>query len=393
MTAKRGRHLLMTPGPTNIPDRVLQSMNRPAVELTGEAFITLCRSCLTDLKRVFDTRSEVFIYPANGHGAWEAALVNTLSTGDKVLVPETGIFSFFWGNMAHPLGFEFEEIPGDWRSGADAAQIGARLREDKGHHIKAILLVHTDTATGITSDIEAVRAVLDETEHPALLMVDAVASLAASEFRMDAWRVDVAVGASQKALMSSPGLSFVAVSEKTMALTKTVTTARHYWDFTRRLSPRWFDWFCGTAPQHLMFGLRESLDMLFEEGLDAVVERHTRLAGAVRACISIWAEAGVLTLNAVEADQQSNSISTVLVDPAYDVEQVIDHCQRAFNVTVAGGLGRLDGSSLRLGHMGDINGAMILGMLGALQSSFIALGVPHGSGGLEAAVLALSDIQ
>ena len=388
-TAARGRNLLMTPGPTNVPDRVLQAMNRPAIELTGETFIALCRSCISDLKPLFETTDEVFIYPANGHGAWEAALVNTLAPGDRVLVPETGLFSFFWARMAEALGVEFEEIPGDWRSGADAQEIERRLRADTQHQIKAILLVHTDTATGVTSDIPAVRKALDDARHPALLMVDAVASLAASPMRMDEWGVDVAVGASQKALMASPGLSFTAVSQKALAYSSEVSTPRYYWDWRRRQSEQWFDWFCGTAPQHLMFGLRESLDMIAEETLPEVFARHHRLAQAVRAAISVWSEGSVIELNAQQPGEQADSVTTVLVDAPFDAYEIIGLCRDRFNVCLAGGLGKLDGHSIRVGHMGDINEGMILGTLGALETAFALLGVPRGEHALDAAVEAL----
>ena len=389
MTKARGRNFLMTPGPTNVPDRVLQAMNRPAIELTGADFIALCRSCIDDLKPIFETTSEVFIYSANGHGAWESALVNAISPGERVLVPETGMFSFFWARMAQTLGIEFEEITGDWRTGVDAAAVSKVLEADVSHLIKAILCVHTDTATGVTSDIPAVRAALDATEHPALLMVDAVASLAASPFRMDEWGIDVAVGASQKALMSSPGLSFTAVGAKALLHSQTVTTPRHYWDWRRRLSDKWFDWFCGTAPQHLMFALRESLDMIAEETMPSVLARHHRLADAVRAAVTVWSEGGVLELNAVRPSEQADSISAVRVAEPFSAGDIIALCRDRFNVSLAGGLGKLDGHSIRIGHMGDINEAMILGTLGALETAFALLDVPRGENALQAAVESL----
>ena len=386
MTITRGRNFLMTPGPTNVPDRVLQAMNRPAIELTGADFIALCRSCIEDLKPVFGTAADVFIYPANGHGAWEAALVNSISPGERVLVPETGLFSFFWARMAETLGIDFEEIAGDWRSGIDANAVSEILKADTKHQIKAVLCVHTDTATGVTSNIPALRAALDEAKHPALLMVDAVASLAASPFSMDDWGIDVAVGASQKALMASPGLSFTAVSAKALEHSRTVTMPRHYWDWRRRLSAQWFDWFCGTAPQHLMFALRESLDMIAEETMPVVLARHHRLANAVRAAVSVWSEGGALELNAVRRAEQADSVSTVRVATPHDAGEIIALCRDRFNVSLAGGLGQLDGHSIRIGHMGDINEATILGTLGAMETAFALLDVPHGSNALTAAV-------
>ena len=278
----------MAPGPTNIPDRVLRAMHHAAVELSTPEFVAMCRSCIADLGKLSRADDgEVFIYPSNGHRAWEAALTNTLAAGDRALVPVTGPFPTAWARIAAAIGVEVEELAGDWRHGIDPHKIEQRLRKDATAKIKAILLVHTDTATGITSDIEAVAEVVHRLGHPALLMVDAVASLAATDFRMTDWNIDIAIGASQKALMSPPGLSFTAVSERALSLSDEVGTFRFYWDWRLRQTEQWYDWFCGTAPEHLLFALRESIDMVFEEGLEAVFRRHQLLADVVRAAIRV----------------------------------------------------------------------------------------------------------
>jgi alanine-glyoxylate transaminase/serine-glyoxylate transaminase/serine-pyruvate transaminase len=280
MTVKRGRNFLMTPGPTPIPERILNAMHRQAIDFSGPEFQALARACLEDIRPIFKTRSPVFVYTASGHGAWEAALANTLSPGDRVLVPETGNFSFAWKDMAEALGILVDELPGDWRHAVDPAEVEARLAADRGHEIKAVLLVHTDTASAITSDVPALRAAIDRAGHPALLMVDTVASLVTTDFRMDEWRVDVAVGASQKGLMLPPGLGFTAASEKALRAGQAATMPRRYWDWRERAIEHHYKWFCGTAPEHLIFGLREAIDMVLEEGLEAAFARHARLAEA-----------------------------------------------------------------------------------------------------------------
>ena len=379
----------MAPGPTNIPDRVLRAMHQPAVELSTPAFVAMCRTCISDLGNIFRIApgQEVFLYPANGHGAWEAALTNTLVAGDRVLVPVTGPFPLAWGRIAAAIGVEVEELPGNWRSGVDPAKVEQRLREDSKATIKAILLVHTDTATGITSDVEAIAKVVDILGHPALLMVDAVASLAAVDFRMSDWNIDIAIGASQKALMSPPGLSFTAVSERALALSDEVGTFRFYWDWRMRQSEKWYDWFCGTAPEHLLFALREAIDMVLEEGLDAGFERHQRLADAVRAAVRVWERGGGVSLNALNPHEQSNSVSTVLVNDDEKASEIIGVCRDELNVSLGGGLGeRLEGRAFRIGHMGDINEPMILGALGSVETALRKTRTPHGSGGVEAAI-------
>jgi alanine-glyoxylate transaminase/serine-glyoxylate transaminase/serine-pyruvate transaminase len=308
-----------------------------------------------------------------------------------VLVFETGVFGEAWAGMGQSLGLEPEFINGDWRHGIDAQVLEDRLRADKKHLFKAILMVQTDTATGITSDVAAVRQAIDNAGHPALFMVDAVASLAATDLRMDEWKVDVAVGASQKALMSPPGLSFVAASPKALEQADKATLPRHYWDWRRRLNEEAYMWFCGTAPEHLLFALRESIDMIQEEGLENIFRRHQRLADAVRAGIKVWAEAGAVELNALVPREQSNSVSTIRVDERYNAVAVRETCERELNTSLGGGLGRLKGKAFRIGHMGDFNEPMLLGALGSVELALEMCGVPHGKGSASAAIASLAD--
>jgi alanine-glyoxylate transaminase/serine-glyoxylate transaminase/serine-pyruvate transaminase len=292
--------------------------------------------------------------------------------------------------MGKSLGLVPEFIAGDWRHGIDPQAVEDRLRADKNHDFKAILMVQTDTATGITSDVAAVSKAIDHAGHPALFMVDAVASLAATDLRMDEWRVDVAVGASQKALMSPPGLAFVAVSPRAMEHADKATLPRHYWDWRRRLDPEAYMWFCGTAPEHLLFALREAIDMIQEEGLENIFRRHQRLADAVRAGINVWAEGGAMELNALVPSEQANSVSAIRVDERYGAPSIRNYCEEELNTSLGGGLGRLSGKAFRIGHMGDINEHIILGALGSVELGLEMCGIPHGKGGVTAAIASLA---
>jgi len=392
MSIRRGRNLLLSPGPTNIPDRVLRAMQRPAIELHSDEVVGLARSCLDDLKPIFRTREgETFIFAANGHGAWESALANSLSPGDRILVFETGVFGEAWAGMGESLGLVPEFIAGDWRHGIDPQAVEDRLRADSGHAFKAVLMVQTDTATGITSDVAGVGEAIRNAGHPALFMVDAVASLAATDLRMDDWGIDVAVGASQKALMSPPGLSVLAASPRALELSDRTTLPRHYWDWRRRLEKESYMWFCGTPPEHLLFALRESIDMIQEEGLEAIFRRHRRLAGAVRAGIATWAKAGALELNAQVPEEQSNSVSTIRVDERYNAVALRETCENRLNTSLGGGLGRLNGKAFRIGHMGDINEPMVLGALGSIELGLEMCAIPHGEGSVSAAIRVLAE--
>jgi len=390
MSTDNGRNFLHTPGPTNIPDRVLRAMMRPAVDFSEPDFLDMVRRCFDDLKRVFRTDGQVFLYASNGHGAWEAALVNVLSPGDRILVPETGHFSVGWAETAQAFGIEVDVIPGDWRHGIDPEALAERLRADRDHAIRAVLAVHTDTATGVTSDMAALRRAIDDCGHPALFMVDTVAALATTDFRMDEWGIDVAVGGAQKGLMQPPGLAMNAVGDKAMRASASARLPRLYWDWQRRAEDAYYRWFCGTPPEHLLFALRAGLDMVFEEGLDEIFARHRRIADAVRRAIAVWGRGNALALNAVEEREFSNSVSTILVAEGYDADRLRLACRERFNVSLGSGLGLLRGKSFRIGHMGYLNEPMILGALSAIEASLESSGIPHEKGGVAAAMDALA---
>ena len=387
----RGRNFLMTPGPSNIPDRVLAAMHRPAVDLVDSDFVALTESCFDDLAKVFRTEGRVFLYASNGHGAWEASLANLIGEGGLVLAPSTGMFSWAWGQLASDLGAEVEEMEGDWRSAFDTDRIEQRLCEDSAHRIKAVLAVQTDTATSVTSDIEAVRRALDACAHPALLMADVVASLGTVDFRMDDWGVDVAIAGSQKGLMTPPGLAFTAVSPRALEQSRTAGIRRGYWDWKRRMdSEEFYMKFFGTPPEHLMWGLREALDMLFEEGLETAFTRHRRLAAAVHAAVEVWGQAGALELNAVNPAERATSVTTIRVANGIDSNRLRLLARDELDVSLGYGLGPLDGKAFRIGHMGWINEPMVLGALGAVEMAMQACGVPYRKGGVTAAVDSLA---
>ncbi len=393
MNLRRGRNFLQTPGPTNIPERVLRAMHQPAWEYSGPDFVALARQCLLDIKPIFKTEGEVFIYASNGHGGWEAALANILAPGDKVLVPETGVFSFAWADMAQRLGIQFDTIKNDWRHAIDANKVEETLRGDTKGEYRAVLMIHTETATGVTSDVQAVRQAMDAAGHDALLVVDVIASLACTDFRMDEWGVDVAVGGSQKGLMCPPGLGFNAVNDRAKTITSNSGAPRSYWDWRSRemdSNPEAYRWFAGTAPEHMIFGLREALDMLAEEGLEAAFARHRRLGDATRAAVDAWASDGPMEINALVPEQRAESITTIRMGEDFDVKTFQHVLREQFNVAVGGGLGLLDGISFRIGHMGDVNEPMILGTLGSVEAVLDILDIPHGEGALPAAIASLA---
>jgi alanine-glyoxylate transaminase/serine-glyoxylate transaminase/serine-pyruvate transaminase len=393
MNVRRGRNFLQTPGPTNIPDRVLRAMHQPAWEYSGPDFVELARQTLMDIRPIFKTDGEVFIYASNGHGGWEAALANILAPGDKVLVPETGVFSFAWADMAQRMGLEFDTIPNDWRHGIDPNKVEAALRADTKGEYRAVLMIHTETATGVTSDVQAVRQAMDAAGHEALLVVDVIASLACTDFRMDEWGVDVAVGGSQKGLMCPPGLGFNAVNDRAKAAGSNAGAPRSYWDWrTREMNknPEAYRWFAGTAPEHMIFALREALDMLAEEGLDAAFARHRRLGDATRAAVDAWGTGGVMEINALVPEERAESITTIRMGDNFEIKPFQHILREKFNVAVGGGLGALDGKSFRIGHMGDINEPMILGTLASVEAVFDILALPHGDGALTAAIASLA---
>ena len=389
MTVANGRALLAIPGPTNIPDRVLQAMIRPTEEIYTGAMVGLTDGLLNDLRRVFRTKARTYIYAANGHGGWEAAISNVLSRGDKVLVLASGRFAIGWGEMARFMGADVEVLEGSWRGSVDPAAVEERLRRDTSHAIKAVLMVQIDTASGVVNDVKAVRKAIDAAGHPALYMVDGVASVACMPFEMDAWGVDVAMSASQKGLMTPPGLAFVAANDKAHAAHERAGMKTLYWDWTARQQPPHYMKYCGTPPEHLLFALRAALDMIFEEGLEAVWRRHALLAGATHAAVGRWAEGQVLSFNVTEASQRAASVTPVLVQGVAPA-RIADFTEKVCGVTLGSGIGELTDKAFRIAHMGHVNAAMVIGALGAIETALKALDIPHGAGGVDAAVAALA---
>jgi alanine-glyoxylate transaminase/serine-glyoxylate transaminase/serine-pyruvate transaminase len=385
MTVARGREFLSIPGPTNVPDAVLAAMQRPAIDIYSGEMIAITDSCLADLKKLFRTAGRTYIYAANGHGGWEAALTNVLSRGDVVLALESGRFALGWGEMAKMLGIEVEVLKGDWRRAVDPAAVEERLKRDKGHTIKALLVVQVDTASGVVNDILAIRKAIDAAKHPALLMVDCVASLGCVPFDMDGWGVDVAMCGSQKGLMTPPGLAFVAANERARTVHKSAGLRTLYWDWTFREGEIHYQKYCGTPPEHLLFGLRKAIDMLNEEGLPNAIRRHALLAEATRAAVAKWAEGQVVAFNIANPAERANSITCVLMQ-GRDPEPLLDYARDKCNVVLGVGLGDLGGKAFRIAHMGYCNAPMVLGTLGAVEMGLKALGIPHGSGGVQAAV-------
>ena len=386
MSVAAGREFLSIPGPTTVPDEVLRAMHRPAVDIYSGGLLDVTMSLLEDLKRVFRTSGHTYIYAANGHGAWEAALCNVLSRGDKILVLESGRFARGWGEMAQKLGVKVEVLQGDWRRAVQPDQVEERLRADKGHEIKAILVVQVDTASGVVNDIPAISKAIRAASHPALFMVDAVASLGTMPFEMDAWGIDVAVSGSQKGLMTPPGLGLVAASERAFALHKTADLNTPYWDWGFREGEEHYQKYCGTPPEHLIFALRRALDLLFEEGFEAAFERHRLLAEAVRRAVAVWSEGEALAFNITEPKERANSVTTVLWQRGDSPQPLIDYAREKCGVILGVGLGPLSGKAFRIAHMGHINAPMVLGTLGVVEAGLKALGIPHGRGGVQAAI-------
>ena len=378
-----GRHFLQIPGPTNVPDRVLQAIAMPTIDHRGPEFALLGQEIVAGMKRVFQTEDTVVIYPSSGTGAWEAALSNTLSPGDRVIMFETGHFASLWYQMASRLGLEIEFVPGDWRHGVDPAIVEEKLTADRAHRLKAVCVVHNETSTGVTSRIAEIRAAIDRTRHPALFMVDTISSLASIEYRHDAWKVDVTVGGSQKGLMLPPGLGFNAVSKKAMAANKTARLPRSYWDWQAMLETGRTGFFPYTPATNLLYGLRESLKMLLEEeGLTAVFHRHARHAEATRRAVAAWA------LDVVCADprEYSSSLTAVLVPEGFDADRLREIILEAFDMSLGTGLGKLRGKIFRVGHLGHFNDLMLCGTLSGIEMGLHRAGIPHRHGGVTAAL-------
>jgi len=387
MAYRSGRHFLQIPGPTNVPDRVLRAIDMPTMDHRGPEFGRMGLEILAGLQRIFRTDQPVVIYPASGTGAWEAALVNTLSAGDKVLMVETGHFATLWHKMATKLGLVTEFIPTDWRRGADAAILEAKLREDRTHAIKAVCVVHNETSTGVTSRIPLVRKAMDAAGHPALLMVDTISSLASIDYRHDEWGVDVTVAGSQKGLMLPPGLSFNAVSEKARKAAAGARLPKSYWGWEEMLAANKTGYFPYTPATNLLYGLREALRMLEEEGLEKVFARHDRHAAATRRAVRAW---GLEILCAVP-EEYSSALTAVMVPAGHDADHLRKVILDAYDMSLGTGLGKVAGRVFRIGHLGDFNDLALAGTLGGVEMGLVLAGIPHKQGGVQAALGYLAE--
>jgi alanine-glyoxylate transaminase/serine-glyoxylate transaminase/serine-pyruvate transaminase len=386
MSVNRGYQFFQNPGPTNIPDRILRAMDRAAIDFTGAEFRAVSAECFAGLKRVFKTEETILAYAASGHGAWEAALTNLFSPGERVLVIESGFFSLNWGMRGTAFGLEVETLANDWRRPIDPGRLEERLSVDREHRIKAVLAVHSETSTGVANPIAELRRAIDRARHPALFLVDTISSLASFDFRMDEWGVDVTVAGSQKGLMLPTGMAFTGVSRKALAASATAKLPRVYWDWRRLLEGSSQSFWNGTAPVHFFYGLREALHMLDEEGLDNVFARHYRLAEATRRAVRAWQQNDGPEIYALDPRAQSDTVTAVLLPAGWDADRVRQLCLDRFSVSLGGGLDRLKGRVLRIGHLGDLNEPMILGSLAAVEMALDLAGVPHGKGGVAAAM-------
>lgn len=380
-----GRHFLQIPGPTNVPDRVLRAMDRPVIDHRGPEFAQLGREVLDGLRSIFQTSGPVIMFPSSGSGAWEAAIVNTLSPGDRVLMFETGHFSSLWKQVAERHSVQVEYVPGNWRRGADPAEAEARLAADRQHSFKAVMVVHNETSTGVTSRIPQLRAALDRAKHPALLMVDTISSLGSVEYRHEQWGVDVTVGGSQKGLMLPPGLSFNAVSEKALAANKSAKLHRYYWDWQEMLTPNRQGFFPYTPATNLLYGLREALNMLHEEGLENVFARHARHGEATRAAVRAWG----LEIVCEQPQEYSNSLTAVFMPEGHDADHLRQVILSNFDMSLGAGLSKLARRVFRIGHLGHFNDLMLMGTLSGVEMGLRFAVVPHKPGGVAAAMNSL----
>lgn len=385
MTTRGGPPFLQTPGPTNVPDRVLRALARPTIDHRGPEFAELTRGLLAQLKEVFRTAHEVIVYPCSGTGAWEAALTNTLSPGDRVLAFETGHFARLWSEMAGRLGLAVELVPGDWRHGVDPEVVEERLANDTAHRIAAVTVVHNETSTGVTSRIGEIRAAMDRAGHPALLLVDVISSLGSIDVRPDEWGVDVVVGSSQKGLMLPPGLGFNAVSAKALAAAERARLPRSYWDWRPILEANAQGLFPYTPSTNLLFALDEALAMISEEGLAGIFRRHARYGAATRAAVAAW---GLEVLCADPREYSATITAAVVPEPA-DLALVHRVARERFDLSLGVGLGRLAGRVVRIGHLGHLNDPWLIGALSGVQWALQAAGVAIEPGGVEAAMAVL----
>ena len=386
MTVHSGRHFLQIPGPTNVPDRVLRAIDQPTIDHRGPEFIELAHGVLAGIKRIFRTKNPVIIYPSSGTGAWEAAIVNTLAPGDTVLMAETGHFATLWKNLAQKFKIVVEFVPGDWRHGADIAAIEAKLASDGGHKIKAVMVVHNETSTGCVTHPQDVRAVLDRAKHPALLMVDTISGLGSLAYEHDAWGIDVTVCGSQKGLMLPPGLGFNAISDKALAVAKSLSTMRSYWDWQEIIAANAQGSWPYTPATNLLFGLREAIAMLEEEGLDNVLKRHQRHSAATRAAIAAWG----LEVLCRDPRAYSDSLTGVLMPQGHDADAFRQVVLEKFDMSLGTGLSKVKGKVFRIGHLGHFNDLMLMGTLSGVEMGLALARVPHTKGGVDAAMAVLT---
>ncbi|MGI9407982.1 MAG: pyridoxal-phosphate-dependent aminotransferase family protein [Hyphomicrobiaceae bacterium] len=391
MTVRSGREFLAIPGPTTVPDAVLNAMHHPAVDIYSDELLGLTESCLADLRTIFRTTGSTYIYAANGHGAWEAALTNTLSRGDKILVLESGRFAIGWGEMGAGLGLEVEVLPGSHHAAVKPGTVTERLGQPDGADIKAVLVVQIDTASGVVNDIPAIRKAMDAAGSEALFMVDTIASLATMQFHMDDWRVDVAVSGSQKGLMTPPGLSFTAVGSKARKRHETAGLVTPYWDWTAREEDEHYKKYCGTPPEHLLFGLRKGMDMILAEGLEAAWRRHALLAEATRRAVDVWSRGGALAFNIARPEERADSITMVRMLNGHQPAPLLHYCKEQCGVVLGVTIGDQAGEGFRIAHMGHVNAPMILGTLSVIEMGLGALGIPHEAGGVQAAISYLAS--
>ncbi len=390
--AKSGRHFLQIPGPTNVPDRILRAIDRPTIDHRGPEFGVIGKKCLEGMKKIFQTGSQVVIYPSSGTGAWEAALVNTLSPGDAVLMYESGQFATLWKNIASKLGFKPEFIEGDWRRAAVPEEIETRLRDDKGHAIKAVCVVHNETSTGCTARIPAIRQAIDRAGHPALLVVDTISSLGSIDYRHDEWGVDVTVGGSQKGLMLPPGLSFNAISAKALAAAKSSKSLKSFWGWDEMIASNKTGYFPYTPATNLLYGLAEAIDMLLDdEGLASVFARHQRHAEAARRAVRRWAEAGALEILCRDEREHSGALTAILLTQGHDADALRKVILENFDMSLGQGLGKVAGKVFRIGHLGDFNDLTLMGALAGVEMGLAVAGVPHAKGGAQVALDYLAE--
>jgi len=386
MAYQSGRHFLQIPGPTNVPDRVLRAMAKPTIDHRGPEFAQLTFDVLEGLKQILKTSGTVVIYPSSGTGAWEASLVNILSPGDKVLMFETGFFATQWKNVAVRLGLEVDFVPGDWRRGVDPHVVESKLAEDRKQSFKAVAVVHNETSTGVTSRIAEVRQAMDRVKHPALLMVDTISSLASIDYEQDEWGVDITIGCSQKGLMLPPGLGLNGISEKALAVSKSARLPKSYWDWEAMIHINRSGFFPYTPATNLLFGLRESLHMLMEEGLENVFGRHKRLGEATRLAVKAWE----LELLCQNPEEYSSSLTAVLMPQGYDADAFRKLVLEKFSLSLGNGLGKLAGKVFRIGHLGDFNDLMLAGTLSGIEMGLALARVPFSKGGITEALDYLS---